>query len=380
MARSRVISSAEGSNRHHPTATSNSCDAETAQRQRMDFQQGKSPRGMETDSKAGYFAPIISCVLCPPFGSIYSAVGDNRMHCSKVPGFVLTICFAVLGVSLSGCVEQSMVIKVKADGSGVIQLRNHEQKVVISFGSSTARQDSPEKSLPPAERLEQITKQLGSGVKLVSARESTNRSGWPGYDLVWEFTDINQVTLSDRFDKLLRDKATKDQRENAHAEGKSDEDPAAETPKGFRFAMREGLLEVKPFGFDEQAAGEEKIEPIGTVDPFAAEPVGSPGKVDIFGSLGEEIAIKLLSEARIGLFVEVDGEIESTNARHREGNLITLVKINVGQLLENPESRERLKRMGQADREASLADLQALAEQTEGLDLDLQHPLKIKIR
>ncbi len=144
--------------------------------------------------------------------------------------------------------------------------------------------------------------------------------------------------------------------------------------------MREGLLEIKPSGFDEQAAGEEKVEQIGTVDPFAAEPVGSPGNVDIFGSLSEEIVIKMLSEARVGLFIEVDGEIESTNARHREGNLITVVKINVGELLESPESRERMKRMSQTNRKASLADLQALAEQSEGFDLDLQNPLRIKIR
>jgi hypothetical protein len=308
------------------------------------------------------------------------------MQCSRSASSWLTLCLAALVISLGGCVEQSMVIKVKRDGSGVIQLRTHQQKLVLPFANSASQDETPEKPLPTAERLAQITTELGDGVKLVSARESTNRSGWQGYDLVWEFNDINQITLSDRFNKLLNEKGEEeDHREQAAGEAKAEQEPAEDEPavetlQALRFTMQDGLLEIQPIGFDQQESAEKQVEQIGTADPFAGEPVGSPGTVDIMGAAAEEIAIKLLSEARFGLFIEVDGEIEATNAKHRKGNLITLMKINAGELLENPETRERIKQLGTPDKKPSLADLQTLAEMTEGLDLDLQNPLRIKIR
>ena len=76
---------------------------------------------------------------------------------------------AVTVLCLSGCIEYSLVIKVSKDGSGLVHLRNHEQKVGITIGGKKAQPDEKKPKLPSEKQLNKLAESLGTGVTLKSA-------------------------------------------------------------------------------------------------------------------------------------------------------------------------------------------------------------------
>ena len=282
--------------------------------------------------------------------------------------------FALL---LGGCIERSVVVKVKQDGSGLLHLRSHTQEAIFSFGSS---EDDEESKTPSDAWVQKTTKMLGADAKLVSITQTTNRSGWSGFDAIWEFDDISQLVLPGEL--LNTDEKKKESQEDVATEAAEDLDQGDKDEKkkaidsGYTFAMQDGVLEIKPYGQDRQE--EKKETPAGAVDPFAgAPPASNPS--GSFGELAtEQLLSKVLADMRIGIFVEVDGQIRDSNAKHRTGNLVTLIDIEVGKLLESPETKARLKRLGKEP--PTPAQIQELADQVEGLKIDLQDPIRITIK
>ncbi len=141
---------------------------------------------------------------------------------------------------------------------------------------------------------------------------------------------------------------------------------------------RSVVVKVKKDGSGKDAeATPAATEDIGAVDPFADEPRGGP---DIsFGDIAAQTVLtKALADMRFGLFVEVDGEIHDSNAKHRDGNLLTLISIHVGKVLEDPQAKQRLEKLG--GRKASRQEFQQLADSIEGLMVDLQDLIYVSFR
>lgn len=277
---------------------------------------------------------------------------------------------AVACLTHSGCIERSTVVKVKKDGSGIVHIRNHEQKVSITIGGKEAKDEDAKPSVPTPAEIAQMVKEMGKGVKLKSLTPSKNRSGWDGYDLLFEFADINQLVLGDGLGKSSGDAAD--------AAEKKPADPSPQ--RDFRFSLNDGVLEVRNTAFDQPAT----VEPaplLGAADPYADKPL--PKNVSL--SLGEtalsEVYAKILADMRVGVFVQIDGEIESTNAIHREGNLITLVNVNVGEILDDPDATKRLKALESMEHDPERRKkTQDLANQTDGIDLDVQDPIVVRFK
>ncbi len=263
-------------------------------------------------------------------------------------------------------------MKVNDAGSGLVHLRNHEQQATLSFVKTDTEVDE-ETKLPTEDALGELTASLGEGVSLVSMTRSTNRSGWSGYDVIWEFEDINQLTIPDA---ILGDDEEEDSESSSQEDDQTEIAKSDSEASGFRFSKQGDRLEIHPYGKD--AEPQPTAKQIGAVDPFADQPPGSSPTISFGDVAAQSVLAKALTEMRVGIFVQIEGDIAESNAKHLDENLITLINVQIGKLLEQPEAKQHLQKF--QGRKPTRAEAQELADELDGLTLDLQNPIVVQFR
>ncbi|MCG8649807.1 MAG: hypothetical protein MI861_08235 [Pirellulales bacterium] len=270
-----------------------------------------------------------------------------------------------------GCLERSTVVKVKRDGSGLVHFRSHEQDTTLTFGKRKVKVDDKSK-LPAEQTLRQVARSMGKGVTLKSAKESKNRHGWEGYELIFEFEDINQLVLVD----VIGDLEEEDDAESTSRDKPDDRNQEMSAETEYRFSMKDGKLQIH--SSITQADSDRSGPPSdtdGAADPFAKQGSKSPSPAEMAMI---KASSQWLRDARIGIFVEIDGEIESSDARHRDGNLITLAEINLGEVLGNTEALQKLQALEAHQGTAGYREkAQKLADQIAGLNLDASETITV---
>ncbi|EMI21269.1 hypothetical protein RMSM_01800 [Rhodopirellula maiorica SM1] len=293
------------------------------------------------------------------------------------------VCLATL--MIVGCIEESVVVKVNRDGSGVVHVRSYHQKSSLGFSIGSSKQKSSSEQdanegIPTEEKLQAVAESLGTGVRVESVAAKTNPQGWNGFEVVFAFDDINELVLRDPLFGLGR--KSKDDAEETDG---TDTEPS-KTSLDEKFSLAEGtrfqldgdrLLILRDIDHQLQAkADQQPLQP--TKDPFAEEPKSS-GVVSITGVQMEKIMSQVLKDARMGLFVELEGGIGKTDAHFHNDDQITLFKIEIGPLLEQKESMDKLSQLSQQYRGAELrSETQKLADQIKGLDIDIQDQISIQ--
>ena len=275
---------------------------------------------------------------------------------------------SAIAIFVSGCVEQSTVVKVKKDGSGVVHIRLHVQEKSSGMFDSE-KNKAIDHNVPSSKRIEEIRKSLGADVRLVTAEASVNRSGWRGYDLIYEFDNISKVKISHEIAELL---TPKDEGEKEDSDKKN---KTSSIDVDFQFAMKDGVLEIQSSGFAEPATaknGAAKIER--AVDPYAKEDKAGPATMDFTGALGAQIAAQVLADAKIGTFVQIEGGIADSNALYLDENLITLMSMKPGKLLaESPGNTLFTK----VDQKITRERLQELTDGLKAISIDTQNPITV---
>lgn len=273
---------------------------------------------------------------------------------------------AILG--LTGCIEESTVVKINKDGSGVIHTRKYENteggKGLLGGLGGGAEDDEPEIEAPTEEELTARAEAMGEGVTFKSLRKGKNKSGWTGYEAVYTFKDINTVEL----DLNMKDSGDMEQAEEEQ-EG-ADQEEAGE-PERVTFEMKDGVLKIRtPDPADEKNGkdeDQEKDAAEGAQDPFADNAEGA-------GMMA--MMAPMFAGAKVGFFVEVDGEIAETNAKHRKGSMITILRADLGKLFANPEALSKLDGLEGNDRQ----EVQKIVDSIEGVDMDLQDPITVEFK
>lgn len=256
---------------------------------------------------------------------------------------------------LSGCIERSVVVKVKPDQSAVIQVRSYTEKPTLFVSSDT--DEEPTRKIPSPEVADQIAQQLGPGVTVTQLREATNSSGWSGFEAVFDCNDISKVTLNVN----LLSSMNNDQEKN---ESKNPVD--AFSLYAFSFKNNEMIVTNKRI---EQGSVANERE---TRDPFAsAEPMPTVNPI------GNAIMDSVVKRLRIGTFIQVDGQIESTNARHNDNGMIALLSID-GVKLKTPEI-QKMFRVKSKDPDFA-NKMHQLDDDVEGIKADLQTNIRVKFK
>jgi hypothetical protein len=280
------------------------------------------------------------------------------MHCFRF--FCAVICF----VFLYGCFQTDTVIRIKPDGSGVIEetfllsndLLESFQDLVKGFAddeknikdeAAKEKQDPIEGMIKEARSREN---QYGPDVKFVSAIPlKTETMG--GYKAIYAFKDINTVKLNQNPGKKVE------------KSGAGQDLPVKEENILFRFIKGPvPTLTVKmPKDKEEKKAQVQKKE---AQDKSQADPKAVEQMKIFFKDMGIRIAL------------EIDGAILKTNATYRKNSEITLVELHFGKLIENKDIFEKVI----AAQPKSIEEAKELVKGIEGLKIEMANPLIVEFK
>lgn len=266
-----------------------------------------------------------------------------------------TVFAGLVLLMVSGCVEQSIVVKVKTDKSAVIQVRSYSEKPMFAVTSDDKKTN--QRRVPSQETLEAIASKLGSGVTFRELRKGSNSSGWSGFDAVFECDDISKVTLDT---DLLTSMKIKEA-----SESKIKQNDGPPTRLAFRFEGNELRIE------NTMTIARSKSSDAETRDPFAkAPPMPSSNPFSI------AILEGIVKKIRFGTFVQIEGKIRSTNARHQAGDMIAIASLD-GSKMETASIQKltQLKPTMPGYTDA----MHRLADETPGLKMDLQPVIRVQL-
>ena len=232
-----------------------------------------------------------------------------------------TVILALLLCILSGCITFLTEIHVSGDGSGTLvqtismnpaAFKGAMQEVAKGMGGSgevhETTEEKPQKEKGPFSTadLAARAKELGDGVEFVSADPIQTPTA-QGVRVTYRFRDINTLYLNPKPSAAMGAEGAG--RSSAHA-------------VRFRFERAGGrsvLTAVLPPDAKEKAA---------------APPPAAPEMDD------QQLAMMktMFKGMHVGLSIDVDGRITSTDATYHDGSRVTLMDLDMDPLLEKPET------------------------------------------
>ena len=276
----------------------------------------------------------------------------------------LTIAAAVLFLTQTACLTFTTKIKIRPDGSGQIEqtmLMNTKAltQMAAEMGGEVPEGGPPEpteeEKKQQIEELKSQASQLGEGVTFVNAEFISNEDS-QGFVSVYEFDDIN---------KLQKVSQLPTGQMGAPPPGED----AEETGVAFTFEKKGGksiLTAMMPPDKEEEAAE-------------AAE--APPAEA---GEMAEEMADQMMEQMKsmfdglkLGVYIEVEGSIVKTNGPHTEGNVVTVMEMDFGKLMENEEA---LKKMAEQGPGGSILDAQEMLNGVEGIKIPTDEKVFVEFK
>ena len=249
--------------------------------------------------------------------------------------------FAALAATLvlPSCFEAHNAVKVNKDGSGTV-----ENKIIMSaqmagmMNAAAAQEggDAPKNPLLDEEKLKAEAKKMGEGVEFVSAKELKFDDGRMGVLATYKFADVTKITVS------------------PGSGGPGDEGDEAEVNKDeqIQFAFAKGdkpVLTVKMPKKDAPAKD-------GEGEPAAA---GEPADAGENPEDAQAMAMmtQMFQGMKIGMTVEVDGKVTESSATNRKDSTVTLMEVDFGKMMANPDFAKKMKSPDQMEDFAKFAEM-----------------------
>jgi hypothetical protein len=216
---------------------------------------------------------------------------------------------------LGGCFGSSWIITLRSDGSGTIEMEYRIDKEIIqmmqSMGGEGGEIPAGNEDFVDEEELEGIAASLGEGVRFVSVAPKPDSDTSYGYTAVFEFDDINTLTVNPMA---------------AAPGGGENEDDVTETP--FRFRFTPGRTAELVVLIDQDEDTEEMAEDEAEME-MEAEGQDDETMTEMMKPYFESMSFLVQ--------VNIDGEIHETNAHFRDGNSIILMDLDMGKIIDNDE-------------------------------------------
>ena len=237
-----------------------------------------------------------------------------------------------LALVTTGCFQFATSIHVKGDGSGTLnQTLLFTAAAIDQFRGLALLGGGNGRTFDPVseEQARAAAATLGPGVSYISSTPISGNQG-QGRDIVYAFTDINQLRLSEG-PQLL----------------------------GGARIRAQGLTNTAPvsFTFARQASGTALLRIIvprpSATAGAALAPTGrgqlSPDQVAMFK--------QMLVGARLSIVVEPDGSIVRTNSQYVDGARVTLIDVSLDQLLDDAVLTRLQQVQTEEDAKAALANI-----------------------
>lgn len=211
---------------------------------------------------------------------------------------------------LTGCINSGTLIKVKADGSGTVEqtiLMNMATLKGMMAGIDPKGQMQQQNTPFSEAQLKQMADKLGKGVRFVSSTPMS-QGGFEGVKAIYAFDDINLVRID----------------QSPNISGSSDGRMSSATnsdPVTFKHA-RQGGNSVLTVSFNEN------------IKTPAAPPANQPPP-DAVDPAMMQMMKAMFQGFKVAIDLEVDGKIVKTDADYVNGSRITLLEIDMANLLED---------------------------------------------
>ena len=249
----------------------------------------------------------------------------------------------VTSVVLTGCINSTTLVKLKADGSGTV-----EQTTLVNVAAMKSMMPGMQPGQTPnlvnRADLERTAARMGKGVRLLSAEPTKNDYGFEGVKAIFEFDDINQVQVSQ--DPNMS---------GGTSDARLSTEPTADDPVKFKLT-RTGGTSVLTINFtDKPGGGGDKPSQAGDMPDFS-----NPMMMGMIKNMFKGFKIN------IGL--EVLGSIVKTNAEYVDGSRITLLEMDMESLLADEAKLKALQ--GKLGPDVSLSEIKPYLKDIKGIKID----------
>ncbi len=249
--------------------------------------------------------------------------------------------------TLTACLNSTTLVKVKPDGSGTV-----EQTTLVNTAALKGMMPGGDKQAggPVIDRedLERTAHSMGRGVRLVSAEKATGAPGYEGTRAIFAFDDINLIQIRQQPDM------------NAGGSGRLSTEPSGDDPVKFRLIRGAGTSTLTINYLDRP--------PSGSVQPNAA----GAEMPDFTNPMIMNMLKTMFQGFKINIDLEVVGSIVKTNAEYVNGPRITLLEMDVTELLSDEAQLKALQSKisaGGPD-SLSLTQVKPLLKELKGIKID----------
>jgi hypothetical protein len=276
---------------------------------------------------------------------------------------------AVLAFSFSSCLEVNNTVNLKKDGSGtfVEEVKLGGQIVtMLDSLSGLGGEGGEAKEMFSEEQAKERATKLGKGVKLTKF-EKIEGEGSKGACMTFEFADINELQIS-----LSESTSSLQQMGPPGAEPK-----AAANEKPITFQYKEGLLTLNNPSAEPNA--EQQAEAKKALEEAKANlPEGAaiPDGDDPQAQQMQAMMMEMMKDMKMSLKINIVDGIAETNATHRDGNTVTLMEMNFGKLMENPEIMKELQKLNMQDP----VEMQKKIATIEGVKAETKKSVTVKVK
>jgi hypothetical protein len=284
-------------------------------------------------------------------------------------------------LSLSGCIQIDTVIKVKPDGSGLIeetflmrkdflqQMQALAENMAKKMGQTTTEDKKEAKGQAGKDaqakiqssdffdeaKVKERTRELGEGVTYVSSSKIDTKD-YEGFKATYAFTDINKVKIRQDVKGKMPSASVL---QEVHPKKKQEDIT-------FVFTKGNPAKLVVKLPADQIPVKTEA----GAADKGPA-PAGEQPTEEM-----KALITKMFEGMKMALSVEVAGTIIETNAAYRDGPKITLLEVDFGKLVNRPEE---LQKFNQSHPE-TLEEVRKLMKDFPGIKVELNNEVRITFR
>lgn len=268
---------------------------------------------------------------------------------------LLTLASALAVLLLPGCFQSEITIHLNKDGSGTIveeSLLGAQMLAMIdqmaALGGINAQQD-PMKEMFSEAKAKTRAAGLGEGVTFDQI-EMVGENGVKGARTTYRFKNINTLQI-----------ATDDGMKNMSPAGR-EAAPARQKSAPVAFSYAAGKLSIRMPDTKPAAAPE-------------APAAGGAGKFDMESPEAQATMKQMLGDMKMSLKLVIDSGIAESNATYKNGNTITLMEMDMGKLLDNPDNLKKLGKVDQNDSSAAMAALKNLS----GVKMETQKEVTVTV-
>lgn len=270
--------------------------------------------------------------------------------------FFLSLASLVAACFTTSCFQNETTLYLNKDGSGTLveetRLGGQALEMLAQFaqlggGAPGAQPKDPLDDMISEEKGKARAAKLGEGVTFEKV-EKTEKGGFKGGKTTYRFADINKLVLN-----------TSDSMTDAMPEIPGQPNPEVKKTEPIRFKYEGGKLAITMPQPEKAEAPANEGAPNPAQDPAAME-----------------MAKQMFAGAHVSVNLVIEPGIAESNAAHVDGNKVTLLDMDLGKLMQNPETFEKMAAAGSENPAAAMEALKGI----EGVKVETAKEVTVTVK